>query len=844
MLKVIELDIDPEITGETGVWEVAWVEMPAIEQELIYFSKQRFFKAPEYVSATACRAIRENEERGNPAGTQVGKIRAQQLCKRDEISLETVKRMKSFLERAKTYYTGNYDDKGTIAYDLWGGEEALQWVDTILKSKQNFVYPEAGETKDEFLGRCMGENKMVDEYPEQDQRYAVCNSYYERKDEFALDKVSFDWDGTLTTAIGKKLLKQELQRGNLVYIISARSLINEEILDLAREFNIPATKIFTTGSNVRKIEKIKELGIVRHYDDNPNVLSELGRIGQRFDYETGGLPPYASYPESGATNAMLVEPILPPTLFEDCGCSKQNMDIEPNPCWEGYEPYGLKDDGSPNCIPVQASKEQFELVGYIDGQPIFRTPEEAEDYGQREMGCSGHHSHTDEDGNEVYMACETHPMVDEDMGVELEDLIAKGWKIESIGPVQNIEALNQMAKESFSKITKEEFYVIKSNPNGFSSLDTPGGNKVRFIYAVGPGMGAKLIKTSRDFCKRMLGGRQFVFRYEDILELNAQIFAQDSTSRKIIPRPIGTDPDIFQWKGGANCRHIWIQLIFSSGNPDEGYNETLSNDIPKMSRDAAMVSPLPGMGGNINPKARTVKGDREGAFAAEMIPEYWDDTELIPVGYIQGLPVFDEMVDAQDASYFLNCGGVTEEVDFMGTRKFQACSYSAKQAEKQEQVFKAIEEKRMVYTPLMIPNILIPRMDDITGERYYVKFKPEVIEKIQQKFMIEQRLRETNYEHTDVKFKDIVMVESWIVGKNNDKAYELGFTKEQIPTGSWMAAYKFLDTEEANEVWENYVKKGKVKGASVEGNFILNFSREEKDEYLLSEIINILKKIK
>ena len=844
MLKVIELDIDPEITGETGVWEVAWVEMPAIEQELIYFSKQRFFKAPEYVSATACRAIRENEERGNPAGTQVGKIRAQQLCKRDEISLETVKRMKSFLERAKTYYTGNYDDKGTIAYDLWGGEEALQWVDTILKSKQNFVYPEAGETKDEFLGRCMGENQMVDEYPDQSQRYAVCNSYYERKDEFALDKVSFDWDGTLTTAIGKKLLKQELQRGNLVYIISARSLINEEILDLAREFNIPATKIFTTGSNVRKIEKIKELGIVRHYDDNPNVLSELGRIGQRFDYETGGLPPYASYPESGATNAMLVEPILPPTLFEDCGCSKQNMDIEPNPCWEGYEPYGLKDDGSPNCIPVQASKEQFELVGYIDGQPIFRTPEEAEDYGQREMGCSGHHSHTDEDGNEVYMACETHPMVDEDMGVELEDLIAKGWKIESIGPVQNIEALNQMAKESFSKITKEEFYVIKSNPNGFSSLDTPGGNKVRFIYAVGPGMGAKLIKTSRDFCKRMLGGRQFVFRYEDILELNAQIFAQDSTSRKIIPRPIGTDPDIFQWKGGANCRHIWIQLIFSSGNPDEGYNETLSNDIPKMSRDAAMVSPLPGMGGNINPKARTVKGDREGAFAAEMIPEYWDDTELIPVGYIQGLPVFDEMVDAQDASYFLNCGGVTEEVDFMGTRKFQACSYSAKQAEKQEQVFKAIEEKRMVYTPLMIPNILIPRMDDITGERYYVKFKPEVIEKIQQKFMIEQRLRETNYEHTDVKFKDIVMVESWIVGKNNDKAYELGFTKEQIPTGSWMAAYKFLDTEEANEVWENYVKKGKVKGASVEGNFILNFSREEKDEYLLSEIINILKKIK
>jgi hypothetical protein len=35
--------------------------------------------------------------------------------------------------------------------------------------------------------------------------------------------------------------------------------------------------------------------------------------------------------------------------------------IEPNPCWEGYEPIGLKDDGSPNCVPIkeEQSKEKF-----------------------------------------------------------------------------------------------------------------------------------------------------------------------------------------------------------------------------------------------------------------------------------------------------------------------------------------------------------------------------------------------------------------------------------------------------------------------------------------------------
>ena len=38
---------------------------------------------------------------------------------------------------------------------------------------------------------------------------------------------------------------------------------------------------------------------------------------------------------------------------------KKAMDITPNPCWDGYEPIGLKDDGSPNCVPVKASKESF-----------------------------------------------------------------------------------------------------------------------------------------------------------------------------------------------------------------------------------------------------------------------------------------------------------------------------------------------------------------------------------------------------------------------------------------------------------------------------------------------------
>jgi hypothetical protein len=163
-------------------------------------------------------------------------------------------------------------------------------------------------------------------------------------------------------------------------------------------------------------------------------------------------------------------------------------------------------------------------------------------------------------------------------------------------------------------------------------------------------------------------------------------------------------------------------------------------------------------------------------------------------------------------------------------------------SKKSEQMFSTNEEQRMIYTPLMIPNLLIPRVDD-DGSRYFVKFTPEAIERIQRKFMIQQRLRETNYEHTNVKFNDVVMVESWLVNGNSDKAYTLGFTPEQVPTGSWMAGYKILETPEGDRIWNDLIKPGKVKGASVEGNFLLNFSKQTQDDYLLEEIIKILNKI-
>ena len=84
------------------------------------------------------------------------------------------------------------------------------------------------------------------------------------------------------------------------------------------------------------------------------------------------------------------------------------------------------------------------------------------------------------------------------------------------------------------------------------------------------------------------------------------------------------------------------------------------------------------------------------------------------------------------------------------------------------------------------------------------------------------------------------MVESWIVKSPQDQAYSLGFTQEQVPIGSWMGGYKVLETEEGDIIWNDYIKSGKVKGASVEGEFLLRFSKEDM---LLEEIFDILSKV-
>jgi len=99
------------------------------EQKLESFSDY-----PSGVKNNAKRGIELNEKVNNKCATQVGKVRAQQLAQGKPITTETIKRMFSYLSRAREDYDEN-DTKacGTISYLLWGGKAGLRWAGSKLK---------------------------------------------------------------------------------------------------------------------------------------------------------------------------------------------------------------------------------------------------------------------------------------------------------------------------------------------------------------------------------------------------------------------------------------------------------------------------------------------------------------------------------------------------------------------------------------------------------------------------------------------------------------------------------------------------------------------------------------
>lgn len=131
-----------ELNAEFDLLEI--VESLSEEVEL-----ESYGGYPESASNNAELGIKRNKALNNKCATQVGKVRARQLQRKEKFTKSTLKRIYSYLSRAAEYYDPKKPDScGTISYLLWGGKSMLNWTESKLKGLEAAkVGPKGGITK-------------------------------------------------------------------------------------------------------------------------------------------------------------------------------------------------------------------------------------------------------------------------------------------------------------------------------------------------------------------------------------------------------------------------------------------------------------------------------------------------------------------------------------------------------------------------------------------------------------------------------------------------------------------------------------------------------------------------
>lgn len=120
------------------------------------------------------------------------------------------------------------------------------------------------------------------------------------------------------------------------------------------------------------------------------------------------------------------------------------------------------------------------------------------------------------------------------------------------------------------------------------------------------------------------------------------------------------------------------------------------------------------------------------------------------------------------------------------------------------------EEKRLLLGPILTPNRPIYRNQG--GEEYYIYFSRDTVRKASELYLQTNKQSNATLEHA-MEIQGLTLVESWIVeDKEKDKTALYGM---DVPLGTWAGAVKVNN----DEIWNDYVKTGKVKGFSIEGYF-------------------------
>ena len=144
------------------------------------------------------------------------------------------------------------------------------------------------------------------------------------------------------------------------------------------------------------------------------------------------------------------------------------------------------------------------------------------------------------------------------------------------------------------------------------------------------------------------------------------------------------------------------------------------------------------------------------------------------------------------------------------------------------------KEKKILMGAALVPNKKIYRSNG--EEEYYIYFSQDTVKKASELFLTKGNQNNSTLEH-EIELNGLSVVESWIVeDEKQDKSRKYGFN---VPVGTWMVSMKVNN----DEIWDNYVKTGKVKGFSIEGHFVdaMKYDEEEQEALsLLEELTDVL----
>lgn len=242
---------------------------------------------------------------------------------------------------------------------------------------------------------------------------------------------------------------------------------------------------------------------------------------------------------------------------------------------------------------------------------------------------------------------------------------------------------------------------------------------------------------------------------------------------------------IFKYMGGKNCKHYWkkVEVINDEDGLPREYDRGIIDDSP--------IERL--------------------SFSEDKNNKDMDDN------------LFEYIFDAETMEGVYELSLVLEPAITIEAMQF---------ANEEKQDWKVSDvEKQMLVSPVLIPNQKIWR-NSIGGKSGYVFTSAETIEKLQQNFAKNKYGDKSTFEHEkDRPITDIYVAESWIVEDPlNDKSNALGF--KDLQKGTWMVSIKI----DNNEVWNDYIKTGKVKGISIDA--LLGAKRVENNNELINFKMN------